>query len=551
MFSKSFALENYFMHIPEVMLDQGQDLLTGRDSLGITCDDKGFWLFKWHDQDEIETEVVTGRKNVRAYSCDCSVFLERKMCPHVAAALYHIFQVTQKEQKKKEQKKVREKPRSPRIPIKQIINQLSEKELKRFLTSQASKNPLLAGELKALFAHKVDLPEGDEKYFLVIKNYLSALSQGKLSEQKFHRLSAYLTNLVRHGEDLASEKNYREAALILLGLLKFLATTIVRFRSQPWEALSTDVHRFLEKLLQEPMSPSFRLDFIKKLRTLYQDENYIILDANCNLFSILYDNAGDEKMAIYSDLVKSIRPDSEALPGLLALFRIALDQKDVDLLTRITGHHLHNLAVLRHLLELTRGRKDMPDQLLRFILTESKGPKIRKWAFDQLISLESDPKLIQDIFINFLVSEERADLLPELKSISGEDWPEVVRQLIELLDQTPHKRLLLELLVLENDQEGIIDLLNRNDDVELLLVHADFLYRKNRRYLYQQLEKLIDRHLTDHIGYQSADYILRIFDRLASLGLTGLIEDLHRSVLRKFPERIYLIKYLKESAAWI
>lgn len=547
MFSKTFALENYFMHVPEMCLDEGRDLLNSIRL--VPGDKKGFWVFRWQDQAEVETEVLIGRKNVKAYSCDCAGFQERKMCPHIAGALHYIFQVVTEEQQHKNLVKSRERLQAPRIQIKNIVSQLSEKELKVFLINQASRNPLLGGELKALFAHKIEVPDDQEKYFFVIKNYLSALSQGRLSESKFNKLSTYLINLIRHGEDLCSEKNYREAALILLGLLKFLGTTIIRFRSFPWDALSLEIHLFLIKILEENLPPVFRIEFVGKLRKIYEDDAYVILDDQYNLFSILYDKIKDQRESIYFDLVQHSETRFDTDSGLCTLFSMAIFQRDNDALREMMIRNIQNLAVLRRLIEIAKTRAELPvtKSLVIYIRYESKGPKIRKWAFDQLVALESDQDKIRKIYADFIISDGRSDLLPELRSLSGDQWPAILQDLVTNLEDGEHDNILLDVLVMNNDINGVITILNKNDDIGLLLAHADFLYRKNKKYLVQGLENAITRHLHDHIGYQSADYIIHVFTRLSRLKLDSVIEELYRFILKEFPERTYLIKYLKES----
>ncbi|MBK8504842.1 MAG: hypothetical protein IPL46_23100 [Saprospiraceae bacterium] len=97
MYSKTFSIENYFMHIPEYVLDEGRELLNSSALNSASKDVKGLWLLRWKGEPDCETEVFVGRKNVKAYSCDCSIFQERKMCCHVSAAIHHIHETIEKE----------------------------------------------------------------------------------------------------------------------------------------------------------------------------------------------------------------------------------------------------------------------------------------------------------------------------------------------------------------------------------------------------------------------------------------------------------------------
>lgn len=549
MFSKTFALDNYFMHLPEYLLDQGRDLISA-DSLSVKQqDDKGYWIMPWKEGSAGETEVAIGRKNVKAYSCDCAAFLEKKMCKHVAAALILIHgQVEEKKSQRIAQIKTTRR-KIPRIQLKQIVQQLSEKELKKFILEQAGKSALLAGELKAQYAHKVELPNSDDKYFLVIKNYTTALTQGRLNDHKLKKLEDYLTNLIRHGEDLCSSKNYREAGLILTGLFKFLASYISRYRHQDWGELSMSAHQFLERIFAADLAPNFRKYLVNQLRSIYIEEPYLILDVKYNLYSQLYRLATTEKGAIYEDLKNFVTNNPDEMNALLAGFAMAGSQNDLLQLKKMLDDHGHKLKTLRQFTSiLQHDQSPLLKEVLVHMIKNNKGTKTRDWALENWLDEEKNRKVKSDMIADFIMDEGRIDLLYKLRNEADQNWTRYYQKMIQTLRESGKKSLLLSTLVFNEDTVNIIELLKDETDLELILQNADYIYRIDKTFLRNRLEIVIKQHLAAHVGFQSADLILEIFNRLGHLDLHALVDDLFKMILKQFPERTYLIKYIREVA---
>ncbi|MBK8504843.1 MAG: hypothetical protein IPL46_23105 [Saprospiraceae bacterium] len=255
---------------------------------------------------------------------------------------------------------------------------MSEKELKQFILDQSNKSPLIAGELKAQFAHKIEVPNADDKYFYVIKNYTTALSQGKLNEQKFKKLTVYLSNLIHHGEDLCSAKNYREAALILLGLVKSMGIYAVRYRMLSWSELSGMVHKFLERLMKQELPPAFRLEIAGKLRSLYLQESYLIFDAKYNLFTQLYDFVPGQQLLIYREFTTYITSHYDRDHAVDACFAMATKQNDLSQLVLFAERHLQNLTVLRRFFEMLKAESiALAKPFIQHIYQHSKGSKTK------------------------------------------------------------------------------------------------------------------------------------------------------------------------------
>ncbi|MCB0689927.1 MAG: SWIM zinc finger family protein, partial [Saprospiraceae bacterium] len=490
MFSKTFALDNYFMHLPEYLLDAGQVLVdSGALSVSLQDEKEGYWVMPWQEEESGEAEVAIGRKNVKAYSCDCTFFKEKKLCKHVAAALILVNKNVEEKKSRLNERKKQVAEKVPRIHIKNIVQHLSEKELRSFIVEQAAKNALLAGELKAQYAHKIEIPNADDKYFLVIKNYATALAQGKLNDLKFKKLVDYLQNLVFHGEDLCSTKNYREAALIVRGLVKYLAIVVPRYRGQEWPEISNRIHQFVEKILSEDLAPTFRKDLISKLRKIYLEEPYLILDEQYNLYRQLYRFAYSQQNIIYQDLGNYLADHQEELTALKVYFALASDEKDLREMQLLVDNYGHKIGVLRSLLKgMEENQSPQYKALLGYIANGNRGTKARNWAFDRWLLVEKNTKVKCTQLVDFIAREGRIDLLSTLKSESGNRWPQYYNAVVNLIRNTGNKDLLLSVLVFNHEDQKIKDLLKSEGNTQLLLQHAPYLSSFDQEFLQQKLE---------------------------------------------------------------
>lgn len=547
MYSKTFALENYFMHIPEAILDAGEQLLSEQSLEVVPQEDQGYWVMAWGGQEPGEAEVSVGRKNVKAYSCDCAIFQEKKMCPHVAAAMTLILRRIDAIKTEKQKSKPRIQPRIPRLQVKNIVRQLSEEELRSFLMDQALRNPLLAGELKAQYAHKVELPDADQKYFQVIKNYAAALTQGRLNELKFKKLTSYLNNLIQHGEDLCSTKNYREAGFILQGLLTYLSVSISRHRNVNWSDLSAGIHAFAEKILSTIQAPDFRSELLRKLRSVYLENPYIILDAKDNLYRLLYQFSLAERRNIYEDAKLYLGQHPQEELALQVTFALAVREEDEIQIQYLIQHYAHRLSTIRGFLGIMRAENsNLVKKMLLYVMTGDKGIKSRNWAFEQWLREEKDSRLKSEYLIDFIVKEDRVDQLDTLKAESGKRWPENYRELVRRLKEYKRPGTLVSTLVFKGDRTALLALLKEEENIDIILPATPYLYPLEPAFIQKKFENRIRNHLENHVGYQSGEFILSIFNRLFQIDLHDLAENLFTMIIREFPERKHLIKYLRE-----
>ncbi|MBK8504844.1 MAG: hypothetical protein IPL46_23110 [Saprospiraceae bacterium] len=150
--------------------------------------------------------------------------------------------------------------------------------------------------------------------------------------------------------------------------------------------------------------------------------------------------------------------------------------------------------------------------------------------------------------MKFIISENRDDLIPQLRIIAGKEWSLYYEQFLIKLESENKTSLLVNAMVMNDEKGRLIKALEHYEGVELILQVAPYLNKIDHSFLKERLGQSIEIHLNTHVGYQSADFILDIFMKLSSQRLDNIIEHLFRLVIKKFPERKHLIKYIKEAA---
>ncbi len=547
MYSKTFALDNYFMHIPEEQLDLGRQLLV-QNPVTPEKEMKGnLWVFHWSSPEACETEISIGRKNVNAYSCDCTLFTSSKMCHHIAAALHYLNDAFFEKQKEKSSRHNR-RDVLRQIRSKSVLDLLSSKELREFSLRQALSNPLYASALKTQFAYKVDLKDNLDKYYLLIKSHSKILGQGRLTKQNFGRLKKYLTDLIDHGTDLHAEKNYRESHLILYGLCKYIVAAQASFSQLPWIEMVGKLHRYLERIFSDDIPMELRKKGIRILTSLYRDEFYVILDSRDNLYTALYQLARDEKTEIHRDLCAYGLSNIENQAAQIAVFISCVTEKDWKHLERFLTVHLSRPNLLKRCFKefdpQTDGRLIV--KWAQFVYEKSEGKKLTDWAFDQMTKHETNKTRILDYYLQDLQRTKKSTHLESIRVLAGDQWVEVSDDLIKNFKSHPDMReVMLDLLLMKRDRKGLKHALREKMNMQELLKYAPDICEYDDEFVLSHLKILFTRYLKRHIGHQSAEFVIGSLRNLEIKGLHRQVVAIVRMISEDFSERTQLVKKLK------
>ena len=132
--------------------------------------DKNLWTFEVQDDQLFEIELFISGNKIKRSSCDCKVFLEHKVCPHIVAALFSYRE--NNPVKKISKPKPALKTQIKRINLSEILEGTSRDDLVYFLLNQASKDQKLSIALKSRFIHYFKSGSKVNKYRLLLNEII-------------------------------------------------------------------------------------------------------------------------------------------------------------------------------------------------------------------------------------------------------------------------------------------------------------------------------------------------------------------------------------------
>ena len=222
-------------------------------------------------------------------------------------------------------------------------------------------------------------------------------------------------------------------------------------------------------------------------------------------------------------------------------------QKDYAALEALVEAYILDLSLLDKLFSFFRAEhQSLHTKMAQHALVRSQGPRVQKWAFQQLIASESDQEKKLEYYMERALEKGTPDHIRKLKDEAGECWSAVVKKLEKRIKKAGNLPLLFHLYVVKDDSHSAIELLNRIEDTQILLRHAKFIWSADSELFRCRLRRDIVGHLEKYIGTQSGVYIIKVLRQLNASGLGGVKEDLLKLIFRDFSERKHLIKLLKD-----
>jgi hypothetical protein len=230
--------------------------------------------------------------------------------------------------------------------------------------------------------------------------------------------------------------------------------------------------------MKQALPPAFRLEITGKLRSIYIEESYLIFDADYNLFTQLYNFVPEQQLSIYREFTTYISSHYDRDQAVDACFSMATKQNDLSQLFLFAERHMQNLTVLRRFFEMLKSESlTLIKPFVQHIFQHTRGLKTKNWAFEQWMTLEPDPDTKSNLLIEFIISENRDDLVPQLRLITGKKWSSYYEQFLAKLESENKIGLLVNAMVMNDEKSRLIKALEHYDGVELILQVAPYLNR--------------------------------------------------------------------------
>lgn len=202
----NFPLSDIELNIEDDIIEAAEILESNNSLKSISEVEKNLWVARLDDSEgSVEVEIQLAASKVKNLTCDCSIFRQQIICPHVAVALRALRYRKTVEKEAKEAAKAPKKTQ-PEVPSKltipHILKRIEPQQLIDFIADYARQDKQFALALKTRFTG--DLTQGNfiEHYKTLIDNTLKAAKnpKGKLTPKGWLQFFTLMDELAQKAE---------------------------------------------------------------------------------------------------------------------------------------------------------------------------------------------------------------------------------------------------------------------------------------------------------------------------------------------------------------
>ncbi len=551
----NFLLKNIELSLSEAHLLAGEKLFEEQKVTALVESERNLWVA---DVEGFEAEIQITPSRVKACSCECEVFLNDKMCGHVAAGLLALRRRVS-EKKKGVKRKAGKRNQYQKLTVNAILDQADKEEMSAFIRNYAKRNRHFTIALKTRFAGAVPMYDNAEKYSqlvdLVIKS--SRNKNEEISVPGIKQILATGKDLLGQAYDSIALEHFVEGWAVLFALLNRVVPIAnkLAYETAAFLEFTDRVFDGVEMLLDQPIPPSLQEDV---WQFLLQTSNRLSFRGHDRVIHVL-------------KLLIMLADDSSRRKQLL--HTVDLEWKRQHLLTR---DHTKQLLVCKLEILSKRGFKSQlkvffeeiassPDQILFAVetafenglvaeatLLADKGLrqyehplfqyKLKTYLLEIALQKE-DQKVVVGLGKDCFVFSGNLKYLRMCKQYFEGEWESFLGELaIDVANQNPKKKneILADLYAEESNLEMLGEIIRKRDSLKILMKYDHFYLPKNQKELEVIYKLLLDKYLSNHLGIKPTEKILKIFAHLRKQNAHDLVEKLVRFIREKYPQRMEL-----------
>lgn len=537
------TLDQLEVQVAEDMLIRGEELFASGAMNTLHSIDKNLWIGRTSD---LEVEIQVAGNKVQSFTCECSEFRERKICPHIVAGLFRLRSLRVVVPSAPTPKKVISTT-PKKLTVSTILETISENDLLQFVAEYARRDQQFATALKARFASSVQHLDLSEKYENLLLTVVKSNQSVNLSFSKTGSKKIYDTvqMLLEQAERELAEQHFAEVFEILKHVVTKITPILPRLSAHKNDLLAALVmaHGLLLRLISQSIPPDLREDLTTFAIQLLEKRFFFFYKIETLFLQWLLRLVQDPqhydrlKMAISQELER--RFHNRELEGKFHFFLTALIEKGGTFSEQNT--HLEALLTQSwltiHLIEIAYewgyfsmvkwmgqaalrksaiypGHERITELLLQTAQKESDQNEIAKYASIRLVStLEV---AYYDLFAK------------AVKNNSAE-----LERLLQALKTLPFSEKQVQLLCAiyadKGQWEEVLQLIDQQKSLELLLRYAKGLSQNVAKKFEAISWSLLRHYLDQHIGPPAA---VRVRNYLRQLFLNE-VKDTPRRLLTK------------------
>ena len=548
----NFKLADLETHLPDLDRLAGERLLEQDALKGLTETERHLWTARVKGH-EPEVQISPGR--VRAVSCDCDTFAERKSCAHVAALLLRV-RVDRPAPKPV-------KPRTAkRLSVPAILETADESDLRNFLLQYAKRDTAFALALKARFASNVRLADNREKYRRLIDGTVRTARKagGSYQPRALKKTFPVLQELLGQADDAVARGSFVDATDILQAFIPRVSSLVPQSPelADALRLLVLSAFARLDQLLDRFPAPALRETLwtfgIEELEKNFYRRAELLEP----LFALLLRLAdeGEKREALLAVLDEQLQR-----PFAVPAQRHALLSVKLDLLRRsgaadaVKQLLLENLDSPKLLTAMVRAELDRENPTVALELGEAGLAKLTdRWAVNALEDLLLDAaealgdreRVERYGSARFLTSFNFEYFDRMEAALSAEQWKDRLEAaLLNGTSTARRTRAIADWYVRTKQPERLLTLLQEHPDLDLLERHARTLYAFSPKETVDLLRSLTKRYLDSHLGVVPARRIETLLQALHRQNLSGTASKLADYLKRQYPKRKSLLEVLR------
>ena len=566
----NFSLDKLELYLDDDILLAADNLISANKLTSLSEVEKNLFLARFTEGGVyVETEVQLIGSKVKIATCECSVYQEKSICPHIGATLLSLLE---RRKTKSEARKTAIKPTTllndtpPKLTIPNILKRIEPAHLIEFIADYARNDKQFALALKTRFASDMSVGTIEQHYKILIDNTLRTVKnpKGRITPKGWQQVFTMVDELRQKAESLFKNGEL-SASFELVKITLPLVHRLMRAYDAPKaklerrQVLLTEILRGYSGLLVSPELSQQMWDFI-----IVEYAQNVRQEFSTRLFDWLLKNA-DTSLRVEGLL--------QVIDNQIIVCRQFIETKDKLMTQKVQV--LQKSGRVEEASALILSVSSNPDVLLfavqnallnhDFDLAKSlclNGLKIFKnnAAATQILEEnllavaenQSDTEGVVFYAEKRLLATWRYEFYERIKGTNPK--PEKRQSIIQKLEEQNYrieKRDLLAAIYMEEKQlDKLVNMILELQSLELLRRYGVDLYLSDSENKGENAielhKKVIYEYLFTHLGRPPAQRIRQVLESLIARGGKPLAERLKGDLKKDFPERYSLNEELEE-----
>ncbi len=561
----NFRLTDIELNISDDLIERAEELIA---QALITMPQeviRNLWTCQVKKEETFEVEIQITPSKVKAYTCDCSLFADYKICEHITAGLLLVRKKIEEKQAIRAQKKeAKAKKTTKRLTTSIILEQIPPNTLHDFLRAYAKENRNFALALKARFANKIDLSDDPDKYVHLLESSINSVRRQalRIGKKGIRQISKVSEELINHAEEAITFEDFPEAIAIIQALFDKLLFILPKVEDK--EIILKILQKTQELLaiigqkdLAPPLRESIWMDLL--ISTFQENIQRTTLVEGFLKIALSLSQNDEEKLkhllhSLQTYPISKKEGSANHIHFLLAQMSVLDQLNHGDALELLIEENLFHSDILIQAVAFSQNNKDLPraKQLAKTGLKMHQDPVIVNHLNAVLLETalaEKDRKSIKKIGIQLFLNTYDFKYYDILKDHFSRSWSTIKMLLIASLEEQVFsipKRDTIALIYQKNKMDdALLKYLQDTQSLDLLRTYDQTLLKSYPAEILSLHESLLVQYLNTHLGRSPSVKVREIVQHLKNIGESAFAKELVSKIRDLYADRQSLMEELQ------